>query len=108
MSATGKPLFGNPTWFKLVQGGLGIIPATRPGWIFAAGWLAAILVPAALLSVCGKGLEGLLWVAFSLLLLVRETRQIVHSKRREEVFVIDENTDVTKVTTKNYDLELKN
>ena len=101
------PLFGNPEWFKTTHGGLGIAPVSARGWLFFALWAAAILLPTAGFVLATKYVESSLWILFAMFLLVRESRSIVHHKRRENLFVIDEDTDVTKVTTENYDLELR-
>jgi hypothetical protein len=101
------PVFGKSEWFTTTHGGLGIHPVKPQGWLFLIGWVAAILFPTAAFLLFGKGIESAIWCSLSTLVLIRESRGLVREKQRENVFVIGEETDVTKVTTNNYDLELR-
>lgn len=103
----GQPVFGKTHWFCTTHGGLGIRPISFPGWAFLILWLAAILIPSLLFVWISKSIEALIWASFSSWLLIRESRALVREKRREDVFVIGEENDVTKVATNKYDLELR-
>lgn len=100
-------MFGKPAWFKSASGGLGVVPAAWQGWLYFLIWGFVLGAPTLALLLTDKPLEGAIWLAVSLGMLIRDTRQVVHEKRREELFVIDEDTDVTKISTDKFDLELR-
>jgi hypothetical protein len=100
-------MFGKSKWFRLSSFGLGLRPATWQGWTYSGLWAAAIVSPAWMLAASGKLLEAAIWAGVLGFVLIRETRQMVHEIRREDLFVIDEDTDVTKIATEKYDLELR-
>ena len=101
-------MFGKSPWFKTASGGLGIFPVAWQGWLYFLAWGAALLLPTIALAMYRKPLEAGVWLLVGTLALIRDARQVVHEKRREELFVIDEDTDVTKISTNNFDLELRN
>ena len=105
MSKQYKPLFGDPSWFKLSRGR--IQPVTTRGWMLLVGWTLGLLAPTAGFLLVSKHIEAVIWFAFAGLLFLREKRGLSEEKRRENVFLIDEDTDVTTASTSNYDLELR-
>lgn len=100
-------MLGNPRWFKRTSFGVGLRPATLQGWLATAGWGAFFALPALALAGRGRGWESLIWLAFSGWMCSREIRGALAEFRREELFVIDEDTDVSKLATRHYDLEVR-
>ena len=65
-------MFGKPEWFR----------EKRNGWGYAAGWTGVIGFPFALLVERHQGVEALIWLATSMLLLLWDAREIVTAKHR--------------------------
>ena len=102
-------MFGNAAWFKTKEDG-GLAPSTWQGWAYFASWGAAVTLPAIFLTGAGV-VEPLIWAAVSSLAFLwdlRKVRRAVAGEHaNENVFVIDENTDVTQFATRNFDMKLR-
>ncbi len=104
-------MFGNVTWFKPTSSKLPI-PTSFSGWLFYFLWIAAILVPSAVMFFFREQAqvwEGLTWLLVSSSAFGYDTYSVVKEiKKKSELdslFFIGE--DDSHVSTKNYDLNLR-
>jgi hypothetical protein len=102
-------MFGKAEWFRTSGGFLRVRPATWRGWLYSLAWGAALVLPAVMLLDLGRLPETLIWVAALGGLGWLEMRSIRQALKRDsdDVFVIDESTDITKLSTENYDMTLR-
>jgi len=74
-------VFGKPHWFKVKTFGWGLVPIRWQGWLYAAGWAAAIALPFMLLISRRQPVEAMAWLGLAVGWLVYDVRQIVRSIR---------------------------
>ncbi|MDP6445771.1 MAG: hypothetical protein QGG36_24340 [Pirellulaceae bacterium] len=105
-------MFGQPHWFREKTIGWGVTPITWQGWLYSAAWAGAISLPAAYLLV-GHALwmESLIWVGASMTALAWDVKQVLRAMRfvhPDDVFVIDEENDVSqKLTTSKFEMHIR-
>lgn len=104
-------MFGNVAWFRPTSSKLPI-PTRFSGWLFYFIWVAAILLPSAVMFFFGEQAqiwEGLTWLLLSTSAFSYDTYSVVREiKKRSEfdsLFFIGD--DDSHVSTKNYDLNLR-
>ncbi len=104
-------MFGNHLWFKDSPMPWGIAPTSWKGWLYFAGWASFILIPFLGLLGIERLPESFIWLASAMLFWFWDVRQVhaaMHpAPEPEDVFVIDEETDVSKLTTRNYEMHLR-
>jgi hypothetical protein len=100
-------MFGKAEWFQAGNGGR-IRPANWRGWLYTLAWAAALLAPSFLFGRLQRWPEAGIWVLVMGLLWWLDVRPIRRAlRKRDEVFIIDEDTDITRLSTRNYDLTLR-
>jgi hypothetical protein len=104
-------MFGNHTWFQDSRLPWGISPVNWKGKMYFTLWAAFIVLPFLTLLGVDRLPESIIWLVSSKLFWFWDVRQI-HSAMHpapepDDVFVIDENTDVSKLATRNYDMRLR-
>jgi hypothetical protein len=72
-------MFGRSEWFRPKRIGWGLVPITWQGWLYSAGWLAAIMLPFLLLTGRHQPTEASIWMALACILLAYDVRQILRS-----------------------------
>ena len=103
-------MFGKSEWFKKGRRVGRVRPSGLRGWSYLVAWSTAVVAPAALLMNVHKLPEAGIWlgvVAILWWLDFRHIRANVWRGRASDLFVIDENTDITQLTTRNYDMSLR-
>jgi len=103
-------MFAKAEWFTKGRRIGRVRPSTVRGWMYLIGWTAGLLAPAFILVNIHKGPEALIWLAlatFAWWLDFRPVRSAIWLGRPADLFVIDENTDITQLNTRNYDMSLR-
>ena len=103
-------MFGKSEWFTKGRRAGRVRPAGPRGWAYLLTWASAIAAPAAMLMSRHLAPEAGIWLAAMGLLWWLDFRSIragVWRGRPADLFVIDENTDITQLTTRNYDMSLR-
>lgn len=104
-------MFGSHLWFKDSSMPWGISPVSWKGWAYFIGWAGFIVLPFFGLLAIARLPESIIWLVAAMLFWFWDVRQIhaaMHpAPEPEDVFVIDEETDVSKLTTRNYDMHLR-
>ena len=77
-------MFGKPEWFKPKAFGWGLTPVTKEGWIYAGAWAAILIVPFLAFLGVGRWPEALIWLAFSIGVLVVDVKLILRAMVRKE------------------------
>jgi uncharacterized membrane protein YeiH len=86
-------MFGKPQWFREKAVGWGLHPQAWQGWMYAAAWMAAIVVPFAGLVSRRQAPEALVWLAAAVGLLVWDVagiRRSIRGSQVHDVLYIDE------------------
>ena len=104
-------MFGKPQWFREKNLGWGLVPITWQGWVYSTVWGSVIVGPTIALVAANKGaVETLIWVGVSTAALVwdvRKLRQELKGPVESDVLVIDEDTDISSLATRNFDMHLR-
>ena len=104
-------MFGKPEWFREKTVGWGLMPITWQGWAYVGAWIAVLLTPFFIfLLPMGMVPEAIVWLLVAIGALTLDVRAIIRQMRYDaagDVFVIDEDTDVSQLATRNYDMELR-
>ena len=106
----GSTMFGKPEWFRVKTVGWGLSPIRWQGWAYTAAWAAVIAIPFLALLTQIRLLESVVWVAFGIGMLVwdvRKIRQSLTPKLKDDVFVIDEDTEPISLNTRRFDMHLR-
>lgn len=105
-------MFGNVAWFKPTASKLPI-PSSLSGWLFYFLWIVAILTPSIVMFFFRE--QAQVWQGFTWLVLSGSafgydvfsvTKDIKKKSELDSLFFIGE--DDSHVSTKNYDLNLRN
>ncbi len=70
-------MFGKPEWFVKKYAGWGIHPVTWQGWLYTLGWVGLISVPYVLLVLRQQVPEAVIWIFFSVGLIVWDASKIM-------------------------------
>ncbi|MFT5525373.1 MAG: hypothetical protein ACI9HK_003341 [Pirellulaceae bacterium] len=106
-------MFGKPEWFQAEKAGFLLRPVAWQGWTFNGLWAGAIALPFLGLLTLTLVPEALVWLAASTGGYWFDKRQVVtqwkaaNPEPESDVFVIDEDTDITRAATENYHLNLR-
>jgi hypothetical protein len=103
-------MFAKAEWFTKGRRIGRVRPSTWRGRMYLISWTAALLVPAFILFNIKGVPEASIWLALSTFawwLDFRPVRSAIWLGRPADVFVIDENTDITQLNTRNYDMSLR-
>jgi hypothetical protein len=104
-------MFGNHTWFRDSRLPWGISPVNWKGTTYLTIWAVFIVLPFLALLGIGRLPESIIWLVSAKLFWFWDVRQIhaaMHpAPEPEDVFVIDEQTDVSKLATRNYEMRLR-
>jgi hypothetical protein len=106
-------MFGKPEWFQAEKAGFVLRPVTWQGWTFNGLWTSAVLLPFVGLATATLFPEALVWLAVSIGGYWFDKRQVEKDMKpkspepESDVFVIDEETDISRVATENYQLNLR-
>ncbi len=105
-------MFGKPNWFQVKFGGWGLLPCCWQGWTYTATWLAVVAAPFLLFQILHQAPESYVWLAAALggvIWDVRELRRAMAGPATlpKDVFVIDDDTDISQLTTQNFDMNLR-
>jgi len=103
-------MFAKAEWFTKGRRVGHVRPNTLLGWTYMVGWTAILIAPTLMLLGFGRLPESLIWFVLASLgwrMDFRSIRETVWRGRPADVFVIDENTDITQLNTQNYDLSLR-
>ena len=74
-------MFGKPQWFRPKTFGWGLVPIAWQGWIYTAGWAAAIGLPFLLLIGRHQALEAMAWMGLSVGAMTCDVWQILRAIR---------------------------
>ncbi len=89
--------------------GLGLVPVTRQGGLYVAGWATLIAIPYIAFLSAHRWPEGFIWLAAGLLALVWDVKNIIAAKHPQPVkdvlYIGDEDDDSVK--TSKLDLRLR-
>ena len=96
-------MFGKAEWFAPKKFGWGLTPVTKEGWIYTGVWAGILILPFLLLLLIGKWPEGLIWLAFSIGVLILDVKLILRAMARKEeekdVFRIMDEEETRQETT---------
>ena len=104
-------MFGKPEWFQEKKIGVGLKPVAWQGWMYTVAAALVIGAPFLMLLAGGRGPEAMIWLTAATGALVWDMRQVIasmHKPQAEEVFVINDETDISSLATRNFDLHLRN
>lgn len=101
-------MFGNADWFKMNSGKMPV-PQSIWGWLFYAGWTAAVLGPVGAMLVKGQFPQAGIWLVVSLgacwFDISSVSRQIRKRREWDRLFFIGDEDNL--VSTNHYELQLK-
>lgn len=100
-------MFAQPHWFQRYDARGRLRPRTWQGWIHTLAWSAALAGPAAQLLALGRWPEAGIWsaVVFGLWRFdLSGAFPRPSATRLSELFVIDDTTDITRVTTDQFEI----
>src|SRR5262245_11542724 len=103
-------MFAKADWFSKGRRLGRVRPSTWRGWIYMVGWTAALCAPTFLLANVRGLPEAGIWLVLAGLMWwldFRPIRSAIWRGRPADVFVIDEDTDITRLNTRNYDMSLR-
>jgi hypothetical protein len=102
-------MFAKAEWFRVSDRRPRILPVTWQGWLHSLVWLVAILLPTLVLAQVRGFPEVAVWPAVMAVAWWLDVRPVRNAQRsgKGEVFVIDESTDITRLSTQNYDMQLR-
>jgi hypothetical protein len=104
-------MFGNHEWFRDSRLPWGIAPLNWKGWVYFGMAACFIMCPSLGLASINRLPESAIWLVSSMLFWFWDVRQIhagMHpAPEPDDVFVIDEETDVSKLTTRNFEMRLR-
>lgn len=92
-------MFAQPDWFGPGRRPGTVRPRSLPGWIHTAAWSGVLAAPGWLLASGGRIPEMFIWLGAMGLAWwhdLRPVRQAQRAARRDDLFVIDEQTDITR------------
>jgi hypothetical protein len=103
-------MFAKAEWFTKGRRIGRVRPSTWRGRFYVVAWTAGLIVPALVLVNAHRVPEAGIWLALATVawwLDFRPIRAAIWLGRPADVFVIDENTDITQLNTRNYDMSLR-
>lgn len=111
-------MFGKPQWFRPQSIGVGLVPVSWQGWLYATGWTGAVAMPFLLLIGRHQPLEATLWMVLSLGAMFFDVRQIRRSilspasvatgdKADDNVLYILDSQPGQAAATRNYNLRVQ-
>jgi hypothetical protein len=105
-------MFGQPDWFAGKGFGCCLRPACWKGWIYTLVWFLVTLVPTVALLMVRGPVEALIWLIAASVVWCWDARQIRHvtaevKPPEDDVLYIDDDGQSDSVTTRNYELRLK-
>jgi hypothetical protein len=100
-------MFGKAEWFQANSRGR-IRPANWRGWLYSLAWGATLIAPSYMFAQLHRWPEAGIWLLTLALLWWLDVRPIRRAlRKRDDVFVIDEDTDITRLSTQHYDMTLR-
>ena len=104
-------MFGQPEWFAGKAFGCCLRPACWKGWIYNLIWVALTLIPTVGLLAARGPIEAVIWLMAATATWCWDARQIrraaTGATTPDDVLYIDDDGRSDAVTTKNYELHLK-
>lgn len=114
-------MFGKPQWFRPKSFSWGLVPIAWQGWLYSAGWSAAIGLPFLLLIGRYQPLEAMTWLGLSVGALTYDVWQILRTfrvprggasgtalgKNDDNVLYILDSRPGQPVATRNYNLQVR-
>ena len=114
-------MFGRPQWFRPKTFGWGLVPIAWQGWVYTAGWVAAIGLPFLLLIGRHQAMEAMAWMGLSVGAMTFDVWQILRAMRGprgggagtasaksdDNVLYILDSHPGQQVATRNYNLQVR-